>query len=100
MNSIPIHNAVGRVLAHDVTRIVPGQTKGPAFRKGHIIQEQDIEALLDMGKANICVLEMSSDQVHEDAAAQRIAAAAAGQGLAFSAPSGTPNVYYEIPIKP
>ncbi len=86
MNSIPIHNAVGRVLAHDVTRIVPGQSKGPAFRKGHIIQERDIEALLDMGKANIYVLEMSSDQVHEDAAAQRIATAAAGQGLALSAP--------------
>ena len=87
MNSIPIHHAVGRMLAHDVTRIVPGQSKGPAFRKGHIIQEQDIETLLDMGKAHIYVLEMSSDQVHEDAAARRIATAAAGPGLLLSAPS-------------
>jgi molybdopterin biosynthesis enzyme len=87
MNSIPIHYAVGRVLAHDVTRIVPGQSKGPLFRKGHIIQEQDIETLLDMGKAHIYVLEMSADQVHEDAAARRIAAAAAGPGLTMSAPS-------------
>ncbi len=86
MNSIPVHHAVGRVLAHDVTRIVPGQTKGPAFKKGHIIQAHDIEALLDMGKAHIYVLEMSAGQVHEDVAAQRIAAAAAGRGLKLSAP--------------
>jgi len=87
MHSIPIHQAIGRVLAHDVTRIVPGQSKGPAFRKGHIIREQDIEMLLDMGKTNVYVLELSSDQVHEDAAAQRIAAAASGPGIMLSIPS-------------
>jgi molybdopterin biosynthesis enzyme len=87
LQSIPIHQAVGHILAHDVTRIIPGESKGPAFKKGHIIQEQDVEALLDMGKANIYVLELSSDQVHEDAVAQRIAAAAAGEGLKLSTPS-------------
>jgi molybdopterin biosynthesis enzyme len=86
-HSIPIHQAVGRVLAHDVTRIVPGLNKGPAFKKGHIIQEQDIETLLDMGKAHIYVLELADDQIHEDAAAQRIAAAAAGAGVKLSMPS-------------
>lgn len=78
MHSIPVHQAVGHMLAHDVTRIMPGQNKGPAFKKGHIIQEQDIEPLLDMGKANIFVLELTADQIHEDVVAQRIAAAAAG----------------------
>jgi molybdenum cofactor synthesis domain-containing protein len=87
MQSIPIHQAVGHVLAHDVTRIVPGESKGPAFKKGHIIQDQDVELLLDMGKANIYVLELSAEQVHEDAVAQRIAAAAAGEGLKLSMPS-------------
>ncbi|MGD9365385.1 MAG: molybdopterin-binding protein [Desulfobacteraceae bacterium] len=87
MQSIPVHQAIGHVLAHDVTRIVPGVNKGPAFKKGHVIREQDIEALLDMGKAHIYVLELSSQQVHEDAAAGRIAAAAAGPGLKLTAPS-------------
>lgn len=98
MNSLPIDQAVGHVLAHDVTRIVPGLEKGPAFKKGHIIQTQDIEALLDMGKAHIYVLELSSDQVHEDAAAGRIAAAAAGAGLKLTIPSeGRVNLVAEYP---
>ncbi len=87
MNAIPVRQAVGHVLAHDVTRIVPGVKKGPAFKKGHIIKSQDIETLLDMGKAHIYVLELSPDQVHEDVAAGRIAAAAAGPGLKLTAPS-------------
>lgn len=86
MHSIlPIGQAVGHVLAHDVTRIVPGQSKGPAFRKGHIIREQDIETLLDMGKQHVYVLELSSDEVHEDSAARRIAVAASGPGVRRSA---------------
>ena len=98
MQALPVHQAVGHVLAHDVTRIVPGMNKGPAFKKGHIVREQDIEALLDMGKAHIYVLELTSDQVHEDAAAQRIAAAAAGPGLRSTAPSeGRVNLIAEYP---
>jgi molybdopterin biosynthesis enzyme len=87
MQSIPVGKAIGHVLAHDVTRIVPGQNKGPAFKKGHIIRKQDVETLLDIGKAHIYVLQLSPDQVHEDAAAQRIAAAAAGPGIKLSVPS-------------
>ena len=87
MQSIATRQAVGHVLAHDVTRIIPGSSKGPAFKKGHIIKEQDIEPLLDMGKAHVYVLELSADQVHEDAAARRIAVAAAGHGLKLSPPS-------------
>jgi molybdopterin biosynthesis enzyme len=84
---LPVRQAVGHVLVHDVTRIVPGQSKGPAFRKGHIIRKQDIETLLDMGKQHVYVLELSSDQVHEDSAARRIAVAASGAGVRLSKPS-------------
>ena len=97
-HTIPIRQAVGHVLAHDVTRIVPGREKGAAFRKGHIIQEHDVEELLDMGKAHIYVLELSPEQVHEDAAAGRIAAAAAGPGLKLSQPrEGRVNLIAEYP---
>jgi molybdenum cofactor synthesis domain-containing protein len=86
MKSIPVAQAVGLVLGHDVTRIVPGEGKGPAFRKGHIIREEDIPRLLDIGKAHVFVLELGPGMLHENTAAERIARAAAGPGLDLSAP--------------
>lgn len=98
MHSLPISQAIGCVLAHDLTRIVPGKSKGPEFKKGHIVREQDIETLLDMGKAHIYVLELSPDRIHEDVAARRIAAAAAGPGVKMSAASeGRVNLIAEYP---
>ena len=86
MKSIRVQDAVGRVLCHDVTEIVPGRFKGPSFRKGHIIQTTDIEKLLDLGKRFIYVFELSKHQVHENEAAKRIATAAAGPGLSLTEP--------------
>ena len=54
---IPVEEAVGLPLAHDITEIIPGKHKGPAFRRGHIIRQQDVSKLLDVGKANIYVME-------------------------------------------
>jgi molybdenum cofactor synthesis domain-containing protein len=87
MKSIPVAQAIGQVLGHDVTRIVPGETKGPAFKKGHIIRPQDIPALLDIGKAHVFVLDLGRGMLHEDQAAERIARAAAGPGLELTTPS-------------
>jgi hypothetical protein len=75
------------VLGHDITEIVPGRFKGPAFKRGHVIGQEDVNRLRDMGKENIAVLDLGPDQVHEDNAAQRLAAAAAGAGITLSAPS-------------
>jgi hypothetical protein len=86
MNSLPVEQAVGKVLCHDMTRIVPGECKGPAFRKGHIVREEDIPALLEIGKEHIYVLSLEPGQLHEDEAAVRIAEAAAGPGITLSAP--------------
>lgn len=85
MKSVPVKNAVGMTLCHDVTRIVPDLFKGPAFKKGHIIRKEDILTLLDIGKEHIYVAS-PEDGVHEDAAAERIAKAAAGNNLALSRP--------------
>jgi hypothetical protein len=87
VKSVSVHDAVGMVLCHDVTRIVPGQYKGPAFKKGHIITAQDVGPLLDMGKANVYVYDLSEGYIHEDDAAARIALAAAGPGLQLTCPS-------------
>ena len=42
MKKIKIEDAVGMVLGHDVTQIIPGQYKGPRFKRGHMIREEDI----------------------------------------------------------
>lgn len=86
MKTVPVQEALGRVLCHDLTRIVPGEFKGPAFRKGHIIGAEDIHQLLDMGKEHVYVLEMHDGLLHENAAAVRIASAAAGPGISLTDP--------------
>lgn len=83
---IPIEQAVGMVLSHDVTQIIRGKYKGAAFRKGHIIQPEDIPKLLDMGKKHIYALEIPEGWIHENDAAQRIAQAAAGNGITLTEP--------------
>ncbi len=86
MKTVRVQEAVGMVLGHDVTRIVPGKFKGRAFKKGHIIRPEDIEELLKIGKENVYVLELQEGSLHENEAAQRIARAAAGQGLDLTEP--------------
>jgi molybdenum cofactor synthesis domain-containing protein len=94
---IPVEKAVGLPLAHDITEIVPGKHKGPAFRRGHIIRQEDVSKLLDVGKANIYVMELGEDELHEEEAARRLATAAAGENLELSSPSeGRVNLIAKI----
>lgn len=86
VETIPVEQAVGRTLCHDVTSIIPGRFKGPLLRKGHVIQAGDLEALLQAGKQHVYVLQLAEDDVHEDAAGLRIARAAAGSGVRLAGP--------------
>ncbi|WAH41657.1 molybdopterin-binding protein [Alicyclobacillus fastidiosus] len=81
---VRVEDAVGLQLAHDMTRIVPGVFKGRQFRRGHVVREEDIPMLLDMGKRHIYVLELEAGELHEDDAAQQMAKALAGPGLVHS----------------
>jgi molybdenum cofactor synthesis domain-containing protein len=83
---IPVQEAVGLPLAHDITEIIPGKHKGPAFRRGHVIRPEDVSKLLDVGKAHIYVMELERDELHEEDAAKRLAKAAAGPNIRFSDP--------------
>lgn len=87
MKSIPVEAAIGSVLCHDITEIIPGEFKGPAFKKGHIIKPEDVERLLNMGKRNIYVWEMKEGILHENEAAERMAKAAVGNGIELTSPS-------------
>ncbi len=86
IKKVKIEDAVGMVLVHDMTKIVPGEFKGAAFKKGHVVREEDIEELKSMGKNHIYILELDENTIHENDASQRIANAAAGSGLELVGP--------------
>ena len=70
MKLVKTEDAVGQVLCHDITQIIPGVTKGPVFRKGHVITEEDIPVLLSVGKENLYIWEKDEAKLHENEAAQ------------------------------
>jgi len=84
---VPLEEAVGMLLAHDVTEIRRGEFKGRAYRKGHIVSEADIERLRDLGKNNLYVLAVAEGEMHEDDAAAALADALMGRGVSVL---GTP----------
>lgn len=86
MKKVRVEDAVGHVLCHDITKIVPGEFKGPAFKKGHIIQEEDIPELLKLGKEHLYVWEAKPGTLHENEAALRMARAAAGENIRLTEP--------------
>ncbi|WP_300463916.1 molybdopterin-binding protein [Desulfobacula sp.] len=86
MKKIRVEDAIGTVLAHDMTRITRGKFKGVAFKKGHLVKKEDIPELLRIGKQSLYVLELGDDQLHENDAAQRIATAISDQTLDFTEP--------------
>lgn len=69
MKLIKTTEAVGHVLCHDMTQIIPGITKDAVFRKGHVVREEDIPVLLSIGKDNLYVWEKDDTMYHEDEAA-------------------------------
>jgi molybdenum cofactor synthesis domain-containing protein len=81
--AIPVHEAVGTVLAHDITEIRPGEFKGRAFKKGYIIREEDVCHLQRLGKEHLFVLNVAEDEMHENDAAYEIARALMGSGVAI-----------------
>ncbi|WP_276353883.1 molybdopterin-binding protein [Cohnella caldifontis] len=86
LREVKVEDAVGLVLAHDLTQILPGTFKGRLFRKGHKVTEEDIPKLKDIGKEHLYVIELSEEDLHEDDAALRMAAALAGDRIAYGEP--------------
>lgn len=85
MKLIPTREAVGHVLCHDMTQIIPGQYKDARFRKGHVVREEDIPVLLSMGKEHLYVWEIVPGMLHENDGAERLCALCRGDGMDRSA---------------
>ena len=70
MKCVQTQDAVGHVLCHDITQIIKDVKKGTAFRKGHIVTEEDIPVLLSLGKDNLYIWEKTEGILHENEAAE------------------------------
>ena len=70
MKCVKTQDAVGHVLCHDITQIIKDVKKGTAFRKGHIVTEEDIPVLLSLGKDNLYIWEKTEGILHENEAAE------------------------------
>ena len=86
MKKIRVEDAVGQTLCHDITAMREG-FKGAAFRRGHVICEEDIPKLLDLGKRTVFVWEPAAGEIHEEDAALRMAAMAPVTGAHYTGPS-------------
>lgn len=83
MKRISVYDSVGHILCHDMTRIVKDEEKGPKFKKGHTIKEEDIPMLLSMGKEHIYVWERKEGMLHEDEAAFRLKDICINQNMSY-----------------
>ena len=81
LKKIKVQDAVGTELAHDITEIRPGEFKGPAFRMGHNVCEDDICNLQKLGKNHLYVIQMEEEDIHENQAAAILAKGLAGDGV-------------------
>ena len=81
LKKIRLQDAVGTKLAHDITEIRPGEFKGPAFRKGHTVCNEDLCHLQKLGKNHLYLIDLEEGEIHENEAAGILADALAGDGV-------------------
>lgn len=69
MKVVKTIDSQGLILYQDITKIVKGEFKGVAFRKGHRVTAEDIPILLSLGKEHLFLRSEQSNLIHENEAA-------------------------------
>lgn len=88
LTAVPVEEAVGRQALHDMTRIIPGREKGPAYTAGQEFSAGDVCRLQQMGRNRVYVQESGKELenwVHEDDAARAFAGRMPGDGVELEA---------------
>lgn len=86
----PLDQAEGAVLAHSL------RLETRRLKKGRVLDADDVVLLRDAGYASVIAARLEDGDVAEDAAADRLAAAIAGDGTTVSAAfTGRANLYAE-----
>ena len=87
LKAIPVEHAEGRHALHDMTQVIPGKEKGPAFKRNQEIKAGDICRLQKLGRQYIYVKEENPDHpdwIHEDEAAGEFVKIMAGEGVDYT----------------
>ena len=90
--AVPPSEAAGAILAHSL------RAGGTRLRKGRVLGVEDVEALAAAGIREVWIARPGRGDVHEDAAATRLAEALAGEGLRITrAATGRVNIHAKGP---
>jgi molybdenum cofactor synthesis domain-containing protein len=84
MKIIPIEEAVGEKLSHELTGIIPGNSQNITFLRGYVVKAEDVEVLKNMGKYHVKVIDEDSNLIHENDAAKILGEKACGNGVTIS----------------
>ena len=88
LRAVPVEDAVGKAVLHDMTMVLPGVSKDAAFVRGQQLTAGDLCRLQHMGRQRVYLEQdvPTSEWVHEDEAARAFAQAMAGDGVCFPKP--------------
>lgn len=86
MKKVKVQDAIGMTLCHDITAMVDG-FKGAAFKRGHVVTQEDIPRLLDIGKQHVFIWEENAGEIHEEDAARRLSQMTAVDGAHYGSTS-------------
>src|SRR5713226_9410172 len=88
---VPLAEAAGAILAHSL------RLGTAALKKGRVLSPEDVALIAASGLGHIVAARLDPGDIREDAAATRIAAAAAGVGIATArAFTGRANLFAEM----
>src|SRR6266851_7012893 len=87
---VPVAEAAGAILAHSL------RLGGTVLKKGRVLSPEDVALIAASGRNHIVAARLDPGDIREDEAATRIAAAAAGEGIATAtAFTGRANLFAE-----
>jgi molybdenum cofactor cytidylyltransferase len=88
---VPLRTAVGAILAHSIP------TPSGAIKKGRVLGADEIARLAAAGIESVTAARLEADDVGEDAAAARVAAALSGSAMHVAEPfTGRANLYADV----
>ena len=98
---VPVAEAVGKAALHDMTRIIPGESKEVAFTAGRIITVGDVCRLQQMGRFNVAVAEGGGDNdyVHENAGVEAFARRMAGANIVYDLPPKEGKINFRAAVR-
>jgi len=84
MKKVSVEEAVGKILAYDITEVnLEKKLKHRAYKRGHVIAESEIEHLKSLGRKTVFIEDGEDGGIHEEDAAKMTAPLAAGENISF-----------------